>query len=154
MSALTELAERLEKATGSSRELRELDAAVWFAFFKPDYVFPAPVLNRVPSDLIEAYERFHWDGGGGYSVTVPLPRYLSSLDAAIALCERKGYSVYAWEDRRWFLRKIKAGRGGVQYGGTAHDSMALGLCLALVEAEMREDCYDWAMIQLGKGGRA
>ena len=136
MGDVTGLVERLEKATEGSSNL---NAAIWFALFKPEYRFPEPVLNRVPDDLFEAYERFHWDGGGGYKVSERLPDYTRSVDDALALVERvlPGWDIC--------LSRVKGDQAATwnavfgepdSFSGSEASSPtpALALCLAALKA--------------------
>ena len=130
---LLALADRTEKATGPDREL---DVEIWLAVNHPDYRFPCPVLNRVPSDYQEALSRHRWDGGGGhYAWLSPT----TSLDAAMSLVPE------GWDWMRWSpgsMVVIRPHANGKMFADTIEAKAAtpaLALCAAALRARATLD---------------
>lgn len=83
MTGLDELIERVRRATGPNREIDVALLHLW----QPDH------------DALRTYDDSYqtefrdgsfsvWKKGGGYSASVPFPRFTASVDAALALTER------------------------------------------------------------------
>lgn len=130
MSDLHSLLERLQKADGPDREI---DAAIILMIEHPGYRFPESVLNRVPHDLQEAYERLTHDGFGAGKRPPP---YTAALDAAISLVEK-----VLPEPAPFFLTIACAKEYGCSYGmGPMFiaPTPALALLTAMVQALIQE----------------
>lgn len=83
---MSDFAALLERVKAASEPDRELDAAIMLALLNPEYRYPEPVSNRVPSGYGEAYGRMYVEGAGDVSGQAPL--LTASVDAALAFAAK------------------------------------------------------------------
>lgn len=123
MTTLPELLEALESATEPSRELDD-DLR---KLFLPDF------------------EKRCWCTGACmklHGVCVAVPKYTSSLDAAVSLCEAALPAWTAWEIRsranktRFHAEVSRVVDGEEEYIAASHPNPALALCTAICRAVM------------------
>lgn len=130
---IAELIERLEKAEGSDREIDHAitDAFAYFFPFQPD---PYSWRTKVGDKYFDT-ERF---GRGGSTSDRYVPKYTSSLDAALSLVERKLPGVH-WSISNatvkpranvWMPQPTRPIMGPYSSGATP----ALAVCLALLRS--------------------
>lgn len=145
MTSLQALAERLEKATGPSREL---DAALHVALVKPEQYPDDLRYFRLPSASMDHMDMCapgtYWLKQRSGASLQTAPTYSASLDAAIALCER-----VLPDNMRWSISNAAVKpRANVfplsptrpimgPYSSAA--TPALALCLAIVRARIAEE---------------
>lgn len=131
----TDLIKRLEEATEGSRELD-----VWISFAIGDYV--AHDQNDIEKCAREWCELNEYDPGEGYGVpyvscaadTVGIPRYTTSLDAAMTLVPEGWWFLdLTQDDGGWQAGVIKPGYETGTDGPMATGPIAL--CIAALKAK-------------------
>lgn len=80
---LNELLERVRSATGPDREIDVALLHLW----EPSHEALCSYDQRYQTELRDGVFSV-WKTDGGYSASVPFPRFTASVDAALALCER------------------------------------------------------------------
>lgn len=142
-----DLIERLEKATGPSREI---DALLWLRWGWRDVRdvnrnsvtdILAPTDQIMGSTLAQALERWPNDIEGS-ARNWNIPRLTASLDAAVSLVERVlpewGYFMRHDKDSGYVAALVYPDAIRVTPGAANGASMPLALCLALLRAKAAE----------------
>lgn len=136
MAALTDIIERLEKATGPDREL---DAAVWASICKAADFTDFRVAAECSAEFEPAEDgsvRMYIYGpreeGPNYVGRRPAPHYSSSVDAALTL-KPDGWEFVFWTENG--LVEAYPTKGvkrpvGIKFRVQGHD-LALAICIAV-----------------------
>lgn len=134
MTAIANLIERLEKAEGASLEL---DGMIWCAANGYEFVMwdGAGCVYRDPNAP-------NWNRGIQHADASTVRPYSASLDAAVALAERKlpGWRILTEHGDNYSIVQFKRGWGarteviGVATAERADDELCLCLCTATLKA--------------------
>lgn len=133
-----ELQRILERVEGASGPDRELDWELRKAFLPDEVPY---VLQRYEETKAECKKNGLWPARKGAcwrDATGGTRPYTASLDAVIGLAEGLGFTLHAWEERRWFIR-LPMGSGAIQFGGPPHDSISRALIAALLRALIQKE---------------
>lgn len=119
MTSLTSLIERIEAATEGSREL---DGCIYIAVN-----IPSEKVGRI--DQIDGCVGW-WPKGAPYVSAIEVPRYSTSIDAALMLLP---------DDYDWIIGNVNGQYGGTPYAcvGSTEQHYAATPCLALLAAILR-----------------